>query len=147
MHAHEEEDVDLLEVRQDRVERGLGVVDEPDAHAVRPHPVEQRARVTELDVHRARVRTGLGEVVEQITRVVDHQVAVEVQVRARPQARTTGAPIDRFGHEVPVHHVDVEQVGLRPDPVHLRGELREVRREDRRCDLSHGATLAVSVGG
>ena len=137
VHAHEEEDVDLLEVRQHRVERRLGVVHEPDPHAVRAHPVEQRPRVAELDVHGARVGAGLGEVVEQVTRVVDHQVAVEVQVGARPQALHHRRADREVRHEVAVHHVDVQQVGLRADPVDLGGELGEVGRQDRRCDLSH----------
>ena len=64
-----------------------GLSTRPDAHAVRAHAVEQRARVAELDVHGAAVGAGLGEVVEQVTGVVDHQVAVEEQVGARAQGR------------------------------------------------------------
>ena len=66
------------------------------------HPVEQRARITELDVHGAAVRAGLGEVVEQLAGVVDHQVAVEVKVGARAQATPPpAAPIVRFGTKWP----------------------------------------------
>ncbi len=100
---------------QHRVERRLGVVHEPDPHPVGAHPVEQRPRVAELDVDGARVRAGLGEVVEQVPGVVDHQVAVEVEVRARAQALHHRRADGEVRHEVAVHHVDVQQVRLRAD--------------------------------
>ena len=78
-----------------------------------------------------------GEVVEQVARVVDHQVAVEVEVGARAQALHDRCADREVRHEVPVHHVDVQEIGLRSDPLDLVGQLGEVRREDRRGDLSH----------
>ena len=58
-------------------------------------------------------------------------------------AATTGGPMVRFGHEVAVHHVDVDEVGAPGlDELDRLGEPREVGREDRRGDqnaVGHGA--------
>ena len=108
---------------------------EPDAHAVRAHPVEERPWVTELDVHRARVGAGLGEVVEQVARGCRSSGGSRGRGPCAAQALHDRRTDREVGHEVAVHHVDVQQIGLRTDPVDFRGELGEVRREDRRCDL------------
>jgi hypothetical protein len=44
---------------------------------------------------------------------------------------------------VPVHHVDVEQVGFGGDAFDVVGELGEISGQDRRSDLGagHGITL------
>ena len=65
---------------QHRVERGLGVEREPDPQPELTHALEQRAGIAELDVDRAAVGAGRGEVVEEDAGVVDHEVAVEVQL-------------------------------------------------------------------
>ena len=44
-------------------------------------------------------------------------------------------PDGEVGHEVPVHHVDVEEVGLVGHAVDVAPERREVGRQDRRGDL------------
>ena len=91
LHAHHQQQVDLVEVRQHRVDRRLGVQHEPDADVARAQLVEQRARVAELDVHDAAVGAGVGEVVEQHARVVDHEVAVEEEVGVLAQRRSPPA--------------------------------------------------------
>ena len=75
-----------------------------------------------------RVGAGLGEVVEQVARVVDHQVAVEVQVGVRAQALHHRRADREVRHEVAVHHVDVQEVGLRPDAARPRRRARRSRR-------------------
>ena len=97
---------------------------------MRAHAVEQWARVAQLDVHRAGVGAGLREVVEEITRVVDHQVAVEVQVGTRSKARNDGRADREVRHEVAVHDIDVQQVSLGRDARDVVGECGEVGRED-----------------
>ena len=82
MHAHEEEDVDLLDVREHRFDRRLGVVGEPDAQTELAHRREERPRVAELDVNGAPVGARVGEVLEELARVVDHEMTVEVEVGA-----------------------------------------------------------------
>ena len=93
VHAHHQQEVDLVEVRHHRVDRRRRVEHEADADVARAQLVEQRARVAELDVHDAAVGAGVGEVGEQHARVVDHEVTVEEQVgvlraaHSRPAAR------------------------------------------------------------
>ena len=137
MHAHEQQDVDLIQMREHRVERGVRIQHQPHFHAVCAHTVEQRPRITELDVHGATVRAGRGELVEQISGVVDHEVAVEVHVGTRTQAFDHWRADRQVRHEVAVHDVDVQQIGIGSDRLHLSRQLREVTREDRRCDFSH----------
>ena len=58
----------------------------------------------------------------------------------------TGGPMVRFGHEVAVHHVDVELVGAgRLHPRDRLPERGEVGGQDARRD-PHGATLPESRG-
>ncbi len=48
----------------------------------------------------------------------------------------------QVGHEMPVHDVDVQPVGLGPDPVDLDAEGGEIGRQDRGGDADHrGVTL------
>ena len=145
VHAHEEEDVDLLEVREHRFDRRLGVVGEPDAQAELAHRREERPRVAELDVHGAPVGTRVGEVLEELPRIVDHEVTIEVEVGALAQRLHDRWPDREVGHEVAVHHVDVEEVRLGGDAFDVVGELGEVGRQDRRRDLGpgHGITLCA----
>src|SRR5262249_47436098 len=77
VHAHHQQQVDLVEERQHLVHGGGRVEHEPDADVELAQPLEERSRITELDVHDAAVRARFGEVVEQHTGVVDHEVAVE----------------------------------------------------------------------
>ena len=137
MHAHHEQEVDLVEVREHGVDRRLGVEHEPDADVALAQLVEERPRVAELDVHDAAVGAGVGEVVEQHRRVVDHEVAVEEQLGALAQRAHHDRPDGEVGHEVAVHHVDVEQVGGLGDPLHFGREVGEVGGQDRRRKL-HG---------
>ena len=118
---------------------GLSVSPTPTPSSRRSR--EQRAGVAELDVHGAAVGAGVGEVVEQLTGVVDHEVAVEEEVGALAQRLHDGRADREVGHEVAVHHVDVEQVGLGGDALDLVAEPREVGREDRRRDLASRSRL------
>ena len=97
-----------------------GLSTRPDAHVARPQLVEQRARVAELDVHDAAVGAGVGEVGEQHAGVVDHEVAVEEQVGVRAQRLHHRRADGEVGHEVAVHHVDVQEVGDLARPARRR---------------------------
>ena len=59
VHGHEQQQVDLVEVRLGRLERRLGVDGQADVEAEVPHLVDQLAGVAHLDVHRAAVGPGL----------------------------------------------------------------------------------------
>src|SRR3970282_2195041 len=72
--------------------------------------------------------------------VLDHQVHIQ---------RDPGPPVDRLhhqradgdvGHEVPVHHVHVEQVCLGLHLGHFLGQGAKVRGQHRWGDLHHGTS-------
>ena len=88
----------------------------------------------DLDVHRAAVRPGVGEVLQVAPGLGHHQVAVEEQRRVAAQRRHHRRPDRDVGDEVPVHHVDVEPVGRRGHLPHLLGQQAEVGRQHRRRD-------------
>ena len=134
------------EVRLDRGEGRVRLERESGAHPAGPDLVEQRLRVAELDVHGAAVGAGVGEQRQEHLRVVDHQVAVEEQVRVRPQRLHDRRPDRQVRHVVAVHAVDVQQVGGGCDPRHVVGEMGEVGSEDRGRNL-HGSRLAISDHG
>ena len=98
LHAHHEQQVDLAEVRLDRVERRLRLEREPDAHPERADLVEQRARVAELDVHGAAVGARVGERARAGRCGLS---TIRWQSRKRSVCLrndfTTGGPIVRFG--------------------------------------------------
>ena len=96
-------------------------------------------------MHRAAVRTGLGEGLEVATGFGHHQMAVEIERRMAAQRRHHRRTDGHVGHEVPVHHVDVEPVGGRSDLAHLLGQQAEVGREDRWCDahITHPPGVAL----
>ena len=137
VHAHDEQQIDVAEVRLDRVVGRLGLERETAPHTERGDLVEQRPRIAELDVHGETVGAGLRERVEQAARIVDHQVAVEKEVVCGRSAATTGGPIERFGHVVTVHAVDVQQLDVVGDARDVGREIREVGGENRRRDLHH----------
>ena len=77
--------------------------------------------------------------------LADHQMHVERHA-GDPLQRGDDRRADRdVRHEVPVHHVDVNQVGAASfDPRDLVGQPREIGREDRRRD-AHGHRETSSV--
>ena len=115
----------------------------PDPDAARPQLVEQGSRVAELDVHDAAVGPGVGELLEQDLGVVDHEVAVEEEVGALAQRLHDRRADGEVGHEVTVHHVDVEEVGDPADPVDLGPEIGEVGGEDRGRELHRAKARRV----
>ncbi len=84
---------------------------------------------------RAPVGTGVGERREQDLRVVDHEVAVEEQVGVLAQRLDHRRADGEVRHVMPVHAVDVKEVGDRRDARDVGREAREVRGEDRRRDF------------
>ena len=140
VHAHRQQQIDLVEIRLHRVERRRRVVRQTDSHAERAHLVEQRTRIAELDVHRAAIGAGVRERVEEVGGIVDHQVAVEEQLGVLAHRLDDRRPDGEVVDEVAVHHVDVQQIGVVGDPVDVGREAGEVGRENRRGEL-HGCKV------
>ena len=137
VHAHHEQQVDVGEVRLDRVVGSLRLEGETASHTQRPDLGEQRPGIPELDVNRDPVGARFGEGREQPARVVDHQVAVEEEFRVGPQRRDDRRTDREIRHVVTVHAVDVQQLRRVGDAGDAGREVREISREHRRRDLHH----------
>ena len=89
-----------------------------------------------LGVHDDRVSAGSREGFEVGVGRRDHQVHVEGLVRVRAHRRDDRRPEGDVGHEMPIHHVEVEHVGAgRRHRAHFGAEHREVGGQDGRQDL------------
>ena len=134
-HAHHQQRVDAIEPRFDRRERRVGLERETDLAAEVADAAEQRVGVAHLHVHRDAIRSRVGECVEQITGVGDHQMAVEVE-RGGGAQRLHHRRADReVRHVVAIHAIDMQAVGFVADALDVIGEMREVGSEYRRRDL------------
>ena len=133
--GHAEHQVDLVEVRLDRVERRVRVRRQAGPQAERSQLRQQLAGPADLDVDGATVRPGVPERLEVVTRVRHHQVAVEEHPRVLAQRRDDRRPDRQVRHEVAVHDVDVQPVRGRRHLADRLGQAAEVRREDRRRHL------------
>ena len=88
------------------------------------------------------VGAGLGEGVEKSVDRRNHQVDVERLGAVRAKRLHHGRADRQVGHEMPVHHVDVDPVGARcVDRANLLAQLGEIGGQDRRGDerAGHGA--------
>ena len=122
------------EVGEDLMHRGRRVQHDPRVQVQLAHPADRRGGVAQLDVDRAPVGPGLGHGLQEGQRVLDHQVAVQEQVRVLAERRDHRRADRQVRDEMPVHHVDVEEVGLGADPFDLGRQHRVVGRQDRRGD-------------
>ncbi len=100
------------------------------------------AWIAELDVHGAPVGAGIGETREQRARVVDHEVAVEEEVGVLAQRLHDRRADREVRHVVPVHAVDVQQVGDVGDARDIGGEVGEIGGEDRGRDLHRAEAMS-----
>ncbi len=137
MHTHDEQEVDLPEVRLDCVVRRLRLEGETAPQSERCDLGEQRLSVAEFDVHAEAVRAGLRERVQQPPRVVDHQVAIEEHLGVRTERGNDRRTDRQVGDVVAVHAVDVQQLDVTANARDVGCEVREVGGKDRRRDFHH----------
>jgi hypothetical protein len=150
--AHHQDQVEIVDQvidrfdRRRRVQRDAGLLAE---------------RLDELDgavgmgagfrMNRDDVGAGLGELRNEEIDRRDHQVDVEHLGGMGPQCGDDGRADGDVGHEMPVHHVDVDIVcagGI--DRAHFLPQTGEVSRQDGRCDkgrMLHGKTVLPSRMG
>ncbi len=128
-HGHAQDEIDLRQVRLDRLERRVGIQRQPGAQAEAAHLRDELVGVADLDVHRAAVGSRPCEVGEIAPRFGHHQVAIEVE-RSMATQRGHDRRADRdVGDEVPVHDVDVQPVRGGCHLAHLLGQHAEVGRQ------------------
>jgi hypothetical protein len=86
-----------------------------------------------LDVHGEPCGAGLDERIEIPIRILDHQVHVERPGGDPRDGLDHGRPNREVGHEVTVHHIDVNEI--RAAALHggdVAGQMGEIRRQDGR---------------
>ena len=140
MDGHDQQQVHLVEPRQYRLGRGLGVERDPGPLAgpfdLRDH---RTGLVIGLDVEDDQVAAGLSEALGVGQRPADHQVAVERQ-RAPGANRLDGDRAERqVVDEVAVHDVEMDRVDAADGrPSDLLAQPAEVGVEDARAEVRWG---------
>ena len=138
IHRHHQDEVDIGGDLFDRRHRRRRVEDHAGLGAelldLRDGAMQVRQH---LDVHRHHVRAGIDERLDVAIGIADHQVHVERQ-RGRLAQRLHDRHADGdVGHEVSVHHVDVDLIGAAARRGgDLGAEVREVRGENRRRETN-----------
>jgi hypothetical protein len=145
LDRHDQQQVDpLVQVRFHRLERRRPVDHDPGPHAQLADPGEQRAGVAELHVHAAQVGPRLSKLLEPHAGVGDHEMTVQEQVGVPSDRGHHRRPDRQVRHEVSVHQVDVQPVGLGTDGGDLLGQHRVVGGQDRRREqdvVRHGRSV------
>ena len=77
-------------------------------------------------------------------RILDHQVAIQRQLRHRPHRLHHRRPKRDIRHKVPIHHIHMDDRPAAPlRPRDLIRQVRKVRRQNRKCQFNQSARLAV----
>ena len=138
--AHHQHEIDVLEHiierlgRRRRVERHAGLL------AERLDPLDRAVEVRAgLRMDGDDVGPGLGECVEERVDRRNHQMHVERLCGVRPERLHHARADGDVGHEMAIHHVDVDPVGARlVDRAHFLAQLGEVGGKDGRGDQRSG---------
>ena len=143
---HAQDQVDVARGRAARPRTGVSGLRANPARRPRLRICVMSSSVSaDLDVHRAAVGPGVGEVLQVAPRLGHHEVAVEEQRRVVAQRGHHGRPDRHVGDEVPVHDVDVEPVGRGRHLPHLLGQHAEVGRQHRRRDAQVSGAARVAA--
>ena len=137
--------VDVAQNPAHRLDRRAGVEHHPRLAAERADELDGAVQVRAgLRVDRQDRRPGLGEGGNIGIDRGDHQVDVERQPGMRLECLEHDRAYGDVGHEMPVHHVDMDEIRTSTgDCRHLAAQRRKVGRENRRGDphrLAHDRT-------
>ena len=132
IHAHDEDVVDHGEDFDEVLDGGGRVEDDGRLHAVVGDQLQGAVQVTaDLDVDADHVGAGGGEVGDELVGVLDHEVAVEWELRDGADGLDDGWAEGDVGDEVAVHDVDVDDgAACGCGEGDLIGEVSEVGGED-----------------
>src|SRR6202050_304988 len=137
MHTHDENHVEMLGRGYHAIDRGLGIDSDRCARAKSANPLRDFGNIgTNFAVDRDRIGTRFDEYLEIFFRLADHQMRIERKrgdLSNRLQHRHTHRDV---GHEMAVHHVEMDQVSARPlDRANLLAHAIEIRRQYRGSDF------------
>jgi len=137
MHTHHEDHVEHLGVSEHDIGVSLRIDSNRCARAEAANLLCDRGNIgTYLAVDGDRIGARLHEALDVLLGLGDHEMRVERQLRDLAQ-RFHHREADRnVGHEMPVHYVEVDQIGARLlDAAHLLAQAREVGGKNRRRKL------------
>ena len=158
VHAHEGDLVQAVHVAFDHGKRGLGVDRHARAKARGADLVDQPERPAADDLGvRAEIRDdpalaqgpdGPGEGLEVLPRLRHHQVDVQRQRAHRRDGRGQVGREGDVGHEMPVHDVEVVQVGAGVEDLELTADVQKVHAHQRGIDDGfHAGILPLLFDG
>ncbi len=149
--GHHQYEVAELNGGAEGFRRGGGVDGDPGLGPSVPNHLQSSLEVwLGLLMDGDHVRPGIEEGVDIALRLLDHQMTVERQLADSPAGLYDRRPHGDIRHEMTVHHVEMEKVGVLLDARDFFGELREIGGQERWGDLDfHGcpggcSTIAVS---
>lgn len=148
IHAHHQHVVHHGQHFFNHHERGRGIDDDRGLHAVIGDQLQCAVQVTaRFHLHTDHVRTRGGEIGDELVRVLDHQVAVERQLRDRPNGFHDWRAKGDVGHKMTVHHVHVDDgAAATLGASDLVGQVRKVRGQDGKSKFNQGEAAPDRVG-
>ncbi len=153
LNGHDEDEIDLFEIRDDLVGGGVGIDrDSGEAFGAADLLEGFEDRVFGFGVDGDEIGAGFGEGVDVEMRVVEHQVDVEKEFRAFAKGGDGGGAEGEVGDEMAIHDVDVEpaegklldELGAGDEVAVISGE--NGRSENVGMDIGHGTTISNRAG-
>ena len=93
-----------------RLDRGGRIDGDAGPHSVTANELQAAVQVNAgFLMNRNPVRTGIGEGRNVLVGILDHEVAIEGNIDSLAQAGDHGRSDRDIGHEMTVHHVDMQQ--------------------------------------
>ena len=133
-------------MREQRLDGSLGVHAEPHPELVLTRVANGVRRVLDrLQVTGHHVGSCRLEVVEEVLRRLDHQMAVQRKPGVWAKRLDHHRPDRERWHEVRIHDVDMDNVGMWLDRLDLVRQVREIGREDGSRQPAHGADSTGAV--
>ena len=134
--AHDQDQIDQIHQIVDRIDRRAGI----EHHAgLLAQLADMLKRAMDMrpgfGMHGDAVGAGLGEGLQIGIDRRDHQMHVERLFGVGPQRLHHRRADGDVGHEMAVHHIDMDEIGARRlDRLDLGAQPREIGRQDRRRD-------------
>ena len=144
MDRHDQDHVDMVEVVVDRLGGRAWAEAEAGAATGGADVLERLPRVlARFHVDDHVVGAGFGVPAGVAVRIGDHQMRFERFPGERACGAQDGEAESQVGHEVAVHHVDLEAVDITIHGLDLRAQAREVAIENRRYHTARHVSSAV----
>ena len=132
IHRHDQHIIHNVEHFRERLDRRRWIDHHPGQAVVTLDQMQSSVQVpASFLVHGNPVRARIGKRGNEFIRILDHQVAIERQLRDLTQRLDDGRSDRKVGNEVSIHNVDVDETctALARD-AHLLAESGKISRKD-----------------